>query len=59
MRNPEPAFGRARLGRSGCGHFVKMVDVGTESRLTQACGEGFQLRRKSEHELDIEAAPRS
>ncbi len=45
-----------RLGarrRSGSGHFVKMVHNGIEYGMMQALGEGFEIMRASEFELDL------
>ena len=58
----EPAFrtlaphdGYAHVGPSGAGHFVKMVHNGIEYGLMQAYGEGFEIMRGSEFDLDLEA----
>jgi 6-phosphogluconate dehydrogenase len=42
------------VGRSGAGHYVKMVHNGVEYGLMQAYAEGFELFSKSDFELDNE-----
>jgi 6-phosphogluconate dehydrogenase len=56
----EPAFvalapedGYAHVGRSGAGHFTKMVHNGIEYGLMQAYAEGFEVMDKSEFGLDL------
>jgi 6-phosphogluconate dehydrogenase len=49
-----PKDGYAHVGLSGAGHFVKMVHNGIEYGLMQAYGEGFEVLRASEFELDLE-----
>jgi len=58
----EPAFlalapqgGYAHVGRSGAGHFTKMVHNGIEYGLLAAYGEGFEILERSPFELDLEA----
>jgi 6-phosphogluconate dehydrogenase len=58
----EPAFlalapqgGYAYVGRSGAGHFTKMVHNGIEYGLLAAYGEGFEILERSPFELDLEA----
>lgn len=41
------------FGRSGSGHFVKMVHNGIEYGMMQAIGEGFEIIKKSEFDLDV------
>jgi 6-phosphogluconate dehydrogenase len=48
-----PPNGWAHFGRSGAGHFVKMVHNGIEYGMIQAYGEGFELLHASEFELDL------
>ncbi len=48
-----PSRGWAHVGRSGAGHFVKMVHNGIEYGLMQAYAEGFELMNHSEFELDL------
>jgi 6-phosphogluconate dehydrogenase len=57
----EPAFralapegGYAHVGPSGAGHFTKMVHNGIEYGLLAAYGEGFEILKRSEFELDLE-----
>jgi 6-phosphogluconate dehydrogenase len=49
-----PENGWAHVGRSGAGHFVKMVHNGIEYGLMQAYAEGFELMHHSEFDLDLE-----
>ena len=43
------------MGKSGSGHFVKMVHNGIEYAMMQAYGEGFEiLKSKEEFDLDLE-----
>jgi 6-phosphogluconate dehydrogenase len=48
-----PPDGWAHVGPSGSGHFVKMVHNGIEYGLMQAYGEGFEIMRASEFDLDL------
>ena len=48
-----PEGGYARVGPSGAGHFTKMIHNGVEYALMQAYGEGFELLRSSEFDLDL------
>ncbi len=45
--------GYAHLGRSGAGHFVKMVHNGIEYGMMQALAEGFAILRASGFNLDL------
>jgi 6-phosphogluconate dehydrogenase len=56
----EPAFralapegGYAHVGRSGAGHFTKMVHNGIEYGLLAAYGEGFEILERSGFDLDL------
>lgn len=42
------------LGKSGAGHFVKMVHNGIEYGMMQAIAEGFNLMKRSPFKLDLE-----
>ncbi|MBM3163658.1 MAG: decarboxylating 6-phosphogluconate dehydrogenase [Chlorobi bacterium] len=44
--------GYAYMGRSGSGHYVKMVHNGIEYGMMQALGEGFELLASSGFDLD-------
>jgi len=44
FKNLAPRDGYAYLGKSGSGHFVKMVHNGIEYALLQTYAEGFELR---------------
>ena len=48
---PENGFGR--VGRSGAGHYVKMVHNGIEYAMLQSLGEGFEILNASEFSLDL------
>ena len=51
---PDPERGWLHCGRSGAGHFTKMVHNGIEYGLMQAYAEGFALlRAKEELQLDV------
>jgi 6-phosphogluconate dehydrogenase len=50
-----PPNGWAHVGKSGAGHFTKMVHNGIEYGLMQAYGEGFELLHASEFGLDLHA----
>lgn len=45
--------GYGYVGRSGSGHFVKMVHNGIEYGMMQAMGEGFNLMDSSDFDLDL------
>ncbi|MFQ5428194.1 MAG: phosphogluconate dehydrogenase (NAD(+)-dependent, decarboxylating) [Thermodesulfobacteriota bacterium] len=49
-----PEGGYGHMGRSGAGHYVKMVHNGIEYGLMQAYAEGFSLLEASEYKLDLE-----
>ncbi len=49
-----PPNGWAHFGKSGAGHFVKMVHNGIEYGMMQAYGEGFELLHASEFDLDMQ-----
>jgi 6-phosphogluconate dehydrogenase len=48
-----PDGGYAHVGRSGAGHFVKMIHNGIEYGMLQAYGEGFELLKTSRFDLDL------
>ncbi|HEU5288631.1 MAG TPA: decarboxylating 6-phosphogluconate dehydrogenase [Candidatus Limnocylindria bacterium] len=48
-----PPDGWSHFGKSGAGHFVKMVHNGIEYGMMQAYGEGFELLHASEFEIDM------
>jgi 6-phosphogluconate dehydrogenase len=50
-----PEDGYLHCGPSGSGHFVKMVHNGVEYGLLQAYGEGFEILRASDFDLDLRA----
>lgn len=51
-----PQDGYAHMGKSGSGHFVKMVHNGIEYGLLQAYGEGFALLKgKKDFDLNLQS----
>ena len=48
-----PPGGYLHVGPSGAGHFVKMIHNGIEYGMMQAYGEGFELLKASEFDLDL------
>jgi 6-phosphogluconate dehydrogenase len=48
-----PPNGWAHFGKSGAGHFIKMVHNGIEYGMMQAYGEGFELIHASEFQIDM------
>ena len=49
-----PEGGYAHVGRSGAGHFTKMIHNGIEYGMLAAFGEGFEILESSEFDLDLE-----
>jgi 6-phosphogluconate dehydrogenase len=49
-----PADGWAHMGKSGAGHYVKMVHNGIEYGMMQAYSEGFEVLYKSDFNLDLD-----
>ncbi|WP_459129053.1 NADP-dependent phosphogluconate dehydrogenase [Guggenheimella bovis] len=45
--------GYAHIGKSGMGHYIKMVHNGIEYAMMQAIGEGFSLLEASEEPIDL------
>lgn len=45
--------GYAYMGKSGAGHFVKMVHNGIEYGMMQAIAEGFDVMRQSDFDLNL------
>jgi 6-phosphogluconate dehydrogenase len=50
-----PEDGYAHVGGPGAGHFTKMVHNGVEYALMQAYGEGFEILKSSDFDLDVSA----
>jgi len=50
--------GYLHTGRSGSGHYVKMIHNGVEYGMLQAIAEGFEILEKSQFALDYEAVAR-
>jgi 6-phosphogluconate dehydrogenase len=48
-----PANGYLHVGPSGAGHFVKMIHNGIEYGMLQAYGEGFELLKASQFDLNL------
>ncbi len=53
LRDLSVPGGFAYFGKSGAGHFVKMVHNGIEYGMMQALGEGFGILKKSPFDLDL------
>jgi len=60
VRRLEPIFltlapkdGYLHAGPNGAGHFVKMIHNGIEYAMMQAYGEGFELLKASQFDLDL------
>jgi 6-phosphogluconate dehydrogenase len=53
FRTLAPEGGYAHVGRSGTGHYTKMIHNGIEYGLLQAYAEGFELLRASDFDLDL------
>jgi 6-phosphogluconate dehydrogenase len=52
-RTLAPENGYDYMGASGAGHFVKMVHNGIEYGMLQAYGEGFEIMKASDYDLDL------
>ena len=50
-----PEGGYQYCGRSGSGHFVKMVHNGIEYGMMQSYAEGFEIMEKSNFDIDLKA----
>lgn len=50
-----PEGGYEYVGKSGAGHYAKMVHNGIEYGMMEAYGEGFEILRASSYEYDLEA----
>jgi len=50
--------GFAYMGKSGAGHFVKMVHNGIEYGMMQAVAEGFSVMKKAPFQLDLKEVAR-
>ncbi|HKY09997.1 MAG TPA: decarboxylating 6-phosphogluconate dehydrogenase [Candidatus Binatia bacterium] len=48
-----PPDGFLHVGPNGAGHFVKMIHNGIEYGMLQAYGEGFELLRAAQFDLDL------
>jgi 6-phosphogluconate dehydrogenase len=53
LRTLAPERGYAHVGRSGAGHFTKMIHNGIEYGMMAAYGEGFELLAGSQFDLDL------
>ena len=53
LKTLAPEDGYAHVGRSGAGHFTKMVHNGIEYGMMAAYGEGFELLAGSKFDLDL------
>jgi 6-phosphogluconate dehydrogenase len=50
---PAPGLGWGHVGRSGAGHFVKMIHNGIEYGVMQAYAEGFAILEAKDFDLDL------
>lgn len=50
--------GYAYMGETGSGHYVKMIHNGIEYGMMQAIGEGFDILKNSEFDLDLREVSR-
>ena len=48
--------GYGYFGKSGAGHFVKMIHNGIEYGMMQSIGEGFEVMEKSAFDIDMSSA---
>src|SRR2546427_5124512 len=48
-----PPDGYLHVGPNGAGHYVKMVHNGIEYGMLQAYGEGFEILKSSDFDLDL------
>jgi 6-phosphogluconate dehydrogenase len=53
FRTLAPKDGYLHAGPSGAGHFVKMIHNGIEYAMMQSYGEGFELLKASQFDLDL------
>ena len=53
LRDLAQEGGYAHVGRSGAGHFVKMIHNGIEYGMMQSLAEGFEIIRASEFDADL------
>ncbi len=53
LKTLAPPDGYGYMGGTGSGHFVKMVHNGIEYGMLQAYGEGFEILKRSEYDLDL------
>lgn len=54
LKSLAPDNGKIYCGKSGSGHFVKMVHNGIEYGMMQAYAEGFELMKESGYNLNLE-----
>src|SRR5262249_51213156 len=53
LKTLAPPDGYARMGKAGAGHYVKMVHNAIEYSMLQGYGEGFEMLRASDYDLDL------
>ena len=53
LRDLAQEGGYAHVGRSGAGHFVKMIHNGIEYGMMQSLADGFEIIRASEFDADL------
>lgn len=54
LKTLAPPDGYLHVGPAGAGHFVKMVHNGIEYGMLQAYGEGFEILKASDFDLDLQ-----
>lgn len=55
LKTLAPPDGYLLCGPAGAGHFVKMIHNGIEYGMLQAYGEGFEILKASQYDLDLHA----
>lgn len=53
LKTLAPPGGYAYMGGAGAGHYVKMVHNGIEYGMLEAYGEGFEILKASDYNLDL------
>ncbi|MFH1699420.1 MAG: phosphogluconate dehydrogenase (NAD(+)-dependent, decarboxylating) [Candidatus Zixiibacteriota bacterium] len=54
MKSLAPPEGYLYVGKSGAGHYLKMIHNGIEYAMMQAYAEGFEILEKSDYDYDLE-----
>ncbi|MEE9442996.1 MAG: decarboxylating 6-phosphogluconate dehydrogenase [candidate division Zixibacteria bacterium] len=53
LKSLAPPEGYLYVGKSGAGHYLKMIHNGIEYAMMQAYAEGFEILEKSDYEYDL------